>query len=46
MIPAIKKQYEPSTEEKEEDRLDIEILKKARTHDEYLRMCREKAEMS
>ena len=44
MIPATEKHYYPAPEEKEDDRLDLELLKKARTHEEYLRLCKEKHE--
>jgi len=44
MILELQKNYEPEPEEKEDYRLDLELLKKARTHEEYLELCRKKAE--
>ena len=46
MIPALQKHYDPEPEEKEDDRLDLELLKKARTWEEYRKLCSEKSERS
>jgi len=46
MIPAIEKHYDPVPEDHDDPELDLEVLKKAKTWEEYRKLCSEKSERS